>query len=93
MATEAGTKLHIHHLSTAVGLRRVMDLRTQGHRVTVEALIAHLFLDEHAYDTYGNLVKLNPPIRPAADVDALWKGNRPPRRRHHRHRPRPAHRM
>jgi len=74
MATEAGTKLHIHHLSTAVGLRRVMDLRAQGHRVTVEALIAHLFLDEHAYDTYGNLVKLNPPIRPAADVDALWKG-------------------
>ncbi|WP_328391915.1 allantoinase AllB [Nocardia sp. NBC_00416] len=74
MATEAGTKLHIHHLSTAVGLQRVMDLRAQGHRVTVEALVAHLFLDETAYDTHGNLVKLNPPIRPATDVDALWAG-------------------
>lgn len=74
MATEAGTKLHIHHLSTEVGLRRVMDLRAQGHRVTVETLVAHLFLDETAYDTHGNLVKLNPPVRPAADVAALWAG-------------------
>ncbi|WP_024802730.1 allantoinase AllB [Nocardia sp. BMG51109] len=74
MATEARTKLHIHHLSTAAGLQRVVDLRAQGHRVTIETLVAHLFLDETAYDTYGNLVKLNPPIRPAADVAALWAG-------------------
>lgn len=74
MATEARTKLHIHHLSTAVGLQRVMDLRAQGHQVSIEALVAHLLLDEDAYDTYGNLVKLNPPIRPAGDVEALWAG-------------------
>src|SRR5882757_285917 len=74
MATEARVKLHIHHLSTAAGLRRVMDLRAQGHQVSIEALVAHLLLDEDAYDAYGNLVKLNPPIRPAADVDALWEG-------------------
>lgn len=74
MATEAKTKLHIHHLSTAAGLQRVMDMRAQGHRVSIEALVSHLFLDESAYDTYGNLIKLNPPIRPAADVAALWAG-------------------
>jgi allantoinase len=74
MATEAKTKLHIHHLSTAAGLQRVMDLRAQGHQVSIEALVSHLFLDENAYDTYGNLIKLNPPIRPAADVAALWAG-------------------
>ena len=74
MATEARTKLHIHHLSTAAGLQRVLDLRSQGHQVSVETLIAHLFLDEQAYDTHGNLVKLNPPIRPAGDVAALWAG-------------------
>jgi len=72
MATEARTKLHIHHLSTSAGLRRVLELRSWGHQVSIEALIAHLFLDEDAYDTYGNLVKLNPPIRPAGDVEALW---------------------
>jgi dihydroorotase/allantoinase len=74
MATEAKTELHIHHLSSAAGLQRVMDLRAQGHRVTVEALVSHLFLDDNAYDTHGNLIKLNPPIRPAADVEALWAG-------------------
>jgi allantoinase len=74
MATEAGTKLHIHHLSTEVGLQRVMDLRAQGHQVSVEALVAHLFIDDEGYQTYGNLIKLNPPIRPARDVDALWAG-------------------
>ncbi|NKY34515.1 allantoinase AllB [Nocardia speluncae] len=74
MATESGTKLHIHHLSTAAGLRRVMALRAEGHQVSVETLIAHLFLDDSAYDIHGNLVKLNPPIRPAADVAALWNG-------------------
>ncbi len=74
MATEAKTKLHIHHLSTAVGLQRVMDLRADGHQVSIEALISHLLLDEETYDTYGNLIKLNPPIRPASDVAALWEG-------------------
>jgi allantoinase len=74
MASEAHAKLHIHHLSTAAGLRRVIDLRSQGHRVSVEALVGHLLLDERAYDTYGNLIKLNPPIRPATDVAALWAG-------------------
>lgn len=74
MASEAGTKLHIHHLSTAAGLQRVVDLRAQGHQVTIETLVSHLFLDESAYDTYGNLIKLNPPIRPVADVAALWSG-------------------
>ena len=74
MATEARTRLHVHHLSTAAGLQRVVDLRAQGHRVTVEALVGHLLLDDRAYEEHGNLVKLNPPIRPASDVAALWAG-------------------
>ncbi|ONH32606.1 allantoinase AllB [Pseudofrankia asymbiotica] len=74
LAGAAGAQLHIHHLSTAAGLDRVRLLRSLGHRVTVEVLVAHLLLDETAYDRYGNLVKLNPPIRPAGDVAALWRG-------------------
>ncbi len=74
MATEARTKLHIHHLSTRAGLRRILDLRAEGHEVSTEVLVSHLLLDDSAYDTYGNLIKLNPPIRPADDVAALWDG-------------------
>jgi dihydroorotase-like cyclic amidohydrolase len=45
-----------------------------GHRVSVEVLIGHLLLDDSAYELFGNLVKLNPPVRSRPNVDALWAG-------------------
>jgi allantoinase len=74
LATAAGASLHIHHVSTLAALDRIRTLRATGHRLTVEAIVAHLLLDESAYDSYGNLVKLNPPLRRAADVAGLWQG-------------------
>lgn len=74
LARAAGAQLHIHHLSTAAGLERVKAARASGQSISAEVLIAHLLLDDHAYARYGNLIKLNPPIRPASDVEALWKG-------------------
>ena len=74
LADAAGAQLHIHHLSTGAGLERVRVLRSLGHHLTIEALVGHLLLDDSAYDTHANLVKLNPPVRPRTDVDALWAG-------------------
>jgi allantoinase len=74
LARAAGTQLHIHHLSTAAGLALLNAARLRGQDVSGEVLVAHLLLDDRAYDTYGNLIKLNPPIRPASDVAALWDG-------------------
>jgi dihydroorotase (multifunctional complex type) len=74
LARAAGTQLHIHHLSTAAGLELLNAARQQGQNVSGEVLVAHLLLDDEAYGTYGNLIKLNPPIRPASDVAALWRG-------------------
>jgi dihydroorotase len=74
LASAAHADLHLHHLSTKAALDRVRQLRALGHHLTVEAVIAHLLLDQSAYDTHGNLVKLNPPLRNAADVAALWAG-------------------
>jgi dihydroorotase len=74
LARAAGTQLHIHHLSTAAGLELLTAARRRGQQVSGEVLVAHLLLDEEAYATYGNLIKLNPPIRPATDVAALWRG-------------------
>lgn len=74
LASAARAELHLHHLSTEAALNRVRQLRHTGHRLTVEVVIAHLMLDESAYDDYGNLVKLNPPLRSANDVAALWAG-------------------
>jgi len=74
LATAANAQLHIHHLSTAAGLERARQLRALGHVVSVEVLIGHLLLNDEAYETFGNLVKLNPPIRSQPNVDALWEG-------------------
>lgn len=73
LSSAAGNHLHIHHLSTADGIRAVRWGRELGARITTEVLIGHLLLDDAAYDTYGNLIKLNPPIRPEPHVDALWQ--------------------
>jgi dihydroorotase len=74
MARLAGAHVHIHHLSSADGLAEVERARLLGGRVSCESLVGHLLLDDTAYDRLGNLVKLNPPIRPASDVAALWDG-------------------
>ncbi len=76
LARLAGARIHIHHLSSAEGLDEVERARRLGTEVSCEALVGHLLLDESAYATLGNLVKLNPPIRPATDVAALWAGMR-----------------
>lgn len=72
LAAATGARVHIHHLSSAAGLRAMSAARSQGVDVTCEALVAHLLLDDGAYETLGNLVKLNPPIRPRDDGEALW---------------------
>jgi dihydroorotase len=74
LAHAAGTQLHIHHLSTSAGLDLLNAAKLRGHNVTGEVLVAHLLLDDRAYGEHGNLIKLNPPIRPASDVAALWRG-------------------
>lgn len=74
LARATGTRLHIHHLSTNAGLDLVNAAKLRGQDVTCEVLIAHLLLDERAYGQYGNLIKLNPPIRSADEVTALWRG-------------------
>ncbi len=69
----AGNRLHVHHLSTRQGAERVSWAKRRGVPVTCEALISHLILDETAYERYGNLIQLNPPIRPREHVEYLWQ--------------------
>ena len=71
LASVTDAHVHIHHLSSADGLAAFRRARRAGARASCEALVAHLLLDERAYEEHGNLVKLNPPIRARADVDAL----------------------
>lgn len=72
LAEGAGNHLHIHHVSTLQGADQIVRAKRRGLPVSCEVLIAHLLLDERAYECYGNLIQLNPPIRQKEHVEHLW---------------------
>lgn len=75
LARLTGAKLHIQHISTARGLELVRAAKAEGLPVTCEATPHHLFLTEDALDgTYDTRLKMNPPLRTAADAEALIAG-------------------
>ena len=68
---DARVHLHVAHTSTAAALNAVRQARRNGLRVTCEVAPHHFLLtDEHVgfYDTH---FKMNPPLRSAADRDAM----------------------
>jgi dihydroorotase len=70
-----GCKLHVAHLSTAGALALVRAAKAAGLPVTCEVTPHHLFLTEDALlPGYDTNLKMNPPLRTAADVEALIEG-------------------
>ena len=75
IAELTGAQLHIQHISTARGLEMVRAAKAKGLPVTCEATPHHLFLTEDAIaGPYNPCFKVNPPLRPAADAEALIAG-------------------
>jgi dihydroorotase len=66
--------LHVAHLSTAAALRAVRQARDNGLRVTCEVAPHHFLLTEERVGLYDTHAKMNPPLRSAADRDALIEG-------------------
>ena len=70
-----GCPLHIQHITTAKGLEMVRKAKESGLPVTCEVTPHHLFLTEDALtDAYETNLKVNPPLRTAADAAALIEG-------------------
>lgn len=69
-----GARVHIAHLSTRLGLEHVSRAKADGLPVTAEVSPHHLTLTEDAVKTYDTHCKMAPPLRTAADVEALQKG-------------------
>jgi dihydropyrimidinase len=62
------------HISSAAGLEAVRRARRAGAQIYTEVRPAYLFLDETRYDEpEGNKYVCVPPLRTAADQDALWQ--------------------
>jgi dihydroorotase len=77
----AGGVMHEGVVSTALGLpgvpgaaENVMVYRDQGIRVTAEACPHHFTLTHEAIRQYDTNTKVNPPLRTAADVEAIKAG-------------------
>lgn len=70
----AGSRIHVAHLSTADALEAVRRGKRAGGRVTCEVTPHHFTLTDGDIVDYDANFKMNPPLRSAADVEALLVG-------------------
>ena len=66
--------LHVAHTSTAGAVNAVRQARRNGLRVTCEVAPHHFLLTEEHVGLYNTHAKMNPPLRSAADRDAMIEG-------------------
>ena len=66
--------LHVAHTSTAAALAAVRQARRNGLRVTCEVAPHHFLLTDEHVGLYNTHAKMNPPLRSAADRDAMIQG-------------------
>jgi dihydroorotase len=72
-----GTAFHVAHMSARASLRAVRKGKEAGVRVTCEVAPHHFTLTDEALGSpipYDTNTKMNPPLREAADRDAMLSG-------------------
>ncbi len=69
-----GAAAHIVHCSLSRGYDIAADYRARGFHASIECCIHYLVLDEeNDVRRLGGKAKINPPIRPRAEVEKLWQ--------------------
>jgi dihydroorotase len=71
LAQHVNSRLHVCHVSTAGSVEVIRWAKGRGVNVTAEVCPHHLILTEDLVSTYDPIYKVNPPLRTAADIDAL----------------------
>ena len=74
LAEVTGGRLHVMHVSTAGGVALVREAKRRGARVTAEATPHHFTLTDEGLRGYDANHKMSPPLRTAADVEAIVDG-------------------
>jgi len=69
-----GARYHVAHVSTARTVALVREAKRRGLPVTCEVTPHHLALTDEACGTYDTRAKVMPPLRTAADQEALLEG-------------------
>lgn len=76
LAKATGCHLHVAHISTAQAVEAVRRGKAEGVHVTAEACPHHVWLTDESVRERGTLAKMNPPLRPRVDVEAVREGLR-----------------
>jgi dihydroorotase len=74
LAAHVGSRLHVCHVSTAGSVELVRQAKASGWNVTAEVTPHHLLLTDELAASYDPVYKVNPPLRTAADTEALRAG-------------------
>ncbi len=73
LARKHGSRLHVLHITTAKELGLFAAGPETDKRITAEACVHHLYLDEESYPSLGTQIKCNPAIKSVSDKEALLK--------------------
>ena len=75
LAEQTGVKIHIVHVSSALGLVAVRRAKERGVGLTAETCPQYLLLTKEVYErTDGHLFSASPALREEGDQQALWQG-------------------
>ena len=69
-----GGRLHVMHVSTAGGVALIRAAKARGARVSAEACPHHFTLTDEGLRGFDSNFKMSPPLRTAADVEAIIAG-------------------
>ena len=74
LAQATGARIHIQHVSSAIGMETIRWWKQMGAEVTAEVSPHHLMFNEEDIGDYNTHYKMNPPLRTAEDNAALLEG-------------------
>ncbi|MFP4012507.1 MAG: dihydroorotase [Chitinispirillaceae bacterium] len=74
LAEYTGARIHIAHVSTAGSVRMIREAKKRGIQVTAETCPHYFTLTDEDVGLYDTNKKMNPPLRTAADRDAVIEG-------------------
>ncbi|WCO65159.1 dihydroorotase [Iamia majanohamensis] len=74
LARLTGARIHMQHMSTAGSVAMIAEARASGLAVSAEATPHHMLLTHAECASFDPVFKVNPPLRTAADVDAVRAG-------------------
>jgi dihydroorotase len=74
LAEVTGGRLHVMHVSTGGGVALIRAAKQRGIRVTAEACPHHFTLTDESLRGFDANHKMSPPLRTAADVEAIIDG-------------------